>query len=87
MEILRMLNLSTSHITTDTTEWLGRKQECFVVYPKAEYGWFIFTGGINEKAVPRDLKEIIEFAKMNDCDWVCIDRDGETVIELPIYDW
>ena len=92
MEISKMLTLSTAHIKRTTADWLDSIQNEIVVYPKDEYGWFIYLSTemfeeINLMIVPYDLIVCIQFALDNDCLWLCLDRDGEIVDELDQYNW
>lgn len=92
MEIEKMMTLSTIHITESTSKYLDREDRAeLVVYPKSEYGWFIYLGLDSLKdellLIPKDLVEIIQFAIKNDCMWLCLDCDGDEEESLPIYEW
>lgn len=95
MEISRMLTVSTAHISEETNCWLS---DCdsfsfpvpIVVYPKEEYGWFIHkikVRSVNLMDIPKDLAALVRMADALECDWLCLDRDGELVDNLPIYKW
>jgi hypothetical protein len=82
-----MLTLSTAHITPETGEFLNDPADPFlVVYKKIQFGWFMC---LNQSMphLPKDLADIINFAKNNECTCICLDRDGEEVSQLPIYNW
>lgn len=34
-----------------------------------------------------DLRACIEFAVESGCQWLCFDRDGLVMKELPMYEW
>lgn len=90
MEIYKMMVLSTGHISKETAKLLEEDKVGVVVYPKDEYGWFIVVtdwNGIDADPVPDDLAECLKIAEENGCDWLCLDCDGETVENLPIYQW
>ena len=63
------------------------------IYPKGEYGWFIcITDEL--AAICNDyhgdnpeLFRLLKYAREKGCNWLCLDRDGETVSDLPVYDW
>lgn len=102
-EITKMLTLSTAHITKETDQKLefeydlileaDEKMNGIVVYRKEEYGWFIF---ISEELVfdedgcknfPEDLIACLKLAISLDCQWLCLDRDGEVIPDLKTFDW
>lgn len=96
MDITHVLTISTAHITRQTADLLVDADSdvwawpcCVSVYDKAEYGWWIFAAGANVRAktMPKDLVDCIRLATRHNCDWLCLDCDGEIVPELPQYDW
>ena len=95
MDITKVLTISTAHITEETDRKLQDESEvnnmCISVYDKAEYGYWIyvdpFDGLMCHKNIPEDLLNCIKLARRNDCQWLCLDCDGEVVSELPTYDW
>jgi hypothetical protein len=92
LEIDKMLTLSTSHLTEKTVTWyLETNNSELVVFPKKDYGYFIFIGSdyVEElyKDIPNDLVEVIKFALKKDCAWLCLDRDAEQIEELDVYPW
>lgn len=96
MEISKMLTISTAHIHPHHAEILFDKVRDnsaeMIVYEKCEYGWFIYTGEFVFKdwdlsKIPSSVKDCMRFARNNGCDWLCLDRDGELVDDLPEYEW
>lgn len=92
LEIAQMLTLSTAHIKEETADFLDNEDYALVVYPKSEYGWFILADldSLSEEElslIPNDLMAVIQFAKENGCSWLCLDRDGSEIEQLPVYDW
>ena len=92
MEISKMLTISTTHISLASADLLDTKEERMetglVVYEKGNYGWFIHVDEFFElDATPEDIMNCIFVAKQNNCEWLCLDRDGETIDGLPVYDW
>ena len=60
------------------------------IYLKDVFGWFICIPDatiLDESAIPDDLRDCLSFALKNGCDWLCLDCDGETVDELPTFEW
>lgn len=93
MDITRMLTLSTAHITPDTRFILDHVDEHsdeldkIVVYPKDEYGWFIYImEEMGAHALPADLQACIDLAKEHHCTMLCLDRDGDILEDLAVYD-
>ena len=90
MDITRCLTISTAHIKKSTANMVDA-EEIFdmVVYKKDELGWWIVTSPniLRDPDVPSDLKTCVELALQYDCEWLCLDRDGEVLDNLPTYDW
>lgn len=107
LEIDKMLTLSTAHITPHTggllDEYLRRREHEFdgdieqnfdgcSVYPKADYGWFIYVDDAKDDPavfdkLPADFAYLVDYALSHDCKWLCLDRDGDVVDDLISYDW
>ena len=92
MDISKMLTVSTAHISKETAEMLDKDTDTLdiVVYNKKEYGWFIyipFYYDNNKLYIPKDLHNLLIFAKDSSCDWLCLDRDGEILENLETYEW
>lgn len=89
MEIYKMMVMSTGHISKETAELLDRDNVGVVVYPKAEYGWFIVVSDWwdIEQTIPEDLKQCLAYAEKNGCDWLCLDYDAELYPDIPSYNW
>lgn len=98
MDITRCLTISTAHVSKETISLL--EKECksqdilpVIAYKKGDYGFWVycpddmmeyFGGGEN---VPNDLWECMLVAYEHDCRWLCLDRDGEVVEKLLVYEW
>ena len=94
MEIETHLVLSTAHIAVTTAELLDRwasMQPGSRPHSVAttDYGWFVSTYLLEHVATPTptELTAILEFARGQGCAWVLLDRDGDTLAELPTFDW
>lgn len=92
LEIDRMLTISTAHISPSTRKHLDDPEWCAddlcgaVIYPKGEYGWFVYPVNNDlDETMPTDLQACINFAKANNCSVLCLDRDGYEVSDLPVY--
>lgn len=91
-----MITLSTAHITVRTSLLLNDERATdrlgLIVYLKGEYGWFIHIPEDEDFSdenckVPRDLRACLLYAVNSDCEWLCLDCDGDVVDELPTYNW
>jgi len=88
--IEKYMDLSTGYVTRETAEWLDEQPSGIIMYPKGEYGWFIYTGYIDElpEVIPDDLVRVIKYARKKKCGWIVLDRDGDDdIMELPFYEW
>ena len=97
LDITRVLNLSTAHITKNTADTLDR---CALnndyiplcsVYEKGEYGWYVYIDDSDNPYLISDelsdIRDCIIFALKHDINCICFDRDADTVIGLPVYNW
>lgn len=92
LDIAKILTLSTAHIKPETATMLDNEPNTddlgLSVYNKAGYGWFIYIDSVIDDAfdhLPQDLTACIAFAKKQECEWLCLDADGEEIEELNIY--
>lgn len=93
LEIHSMLTLSTAHIDQKTRDILthtardeGLDTINIPVYEKAGYGWFIPINNIIPGKSTPSLTACIITALMSGCDWLCLDADGPTIADIPIYE-
>ena len=93
LEIHHMLTLSTAHIDQTTRDLLTRTARNegldtvqIPVYEKDGYGWFIPVDNHIPPGTTRPLTVCIMATLMAGCDWLCLDADGPTVDEIPIYE-
>ncbi|QST02188.1 hypothetical protein IMZ31_22305 (plasmid) [Pontibacillus sp. ALD_SL1] len=85
-----MMTVSTLHIRETTAAYLNREPEEIVLFPKAEYGWFIYTGNLSAKergVLPDELGDLIKTAQDLGCDWLCVDRDWPVEDSLKTFEW
>lgn len=95
MDISRCLTISMAHISKETEEKLfkecnSNKMQVFVCR-KSDFGYFIYVPQDlplrDDRAIPDDLWECMLLAYEKDCEWLCVDCDGEEVKDLPVHDW
>lgn len=95
--VLRVLDLSTAHISSTTRTWLeaqARNEQPWIV-TVAQYrsGFFIRIptdddeDDIRLRQCPKDLREIFKVARQADCRVVCLDGEADPHPQLPQYDW
>lgn len=90
MEISKMTTVSTGHISKETADLLENDNIYeLIVYQKDEYGWFIFLSEKDDYyvSIPDELLKLIKFAKDLGCSWLCLDRDGDILEYLEVFDW
>ena len=100
MQIDKMLTISNGHIRCETMTILHvepylNNYPFIAVYPKGEYGKFIY---ILDKQwykdftkdedcdLPKDLIVCLDFAIKHKCNILCLEPNGEEIDELYFYD-
>jgi hypothetical protein len=86
----RMLTVSTFHITRATSKTMDSEIIPLAIYPKGDYGWFIYVPDEQPfEGVPEDLGIILEYCLSKGYSWLNIDMDVPLNPNLPNYesDW
>jgi hypothetical protein len=88
LEIDRMLTVSTGHVNAQDTEVLDNPKYALVSH-KYEYGWLVWAGdGMKYyPALSAFANNLLEIARKNDCEWLRLDRDGDEIDGLQVFDW
>lgn len=98
LEIRKTLALSTGHVTLNVAHILD---DCRptpdgfdISWQTIEYGWLfrqtkldpgdLENGG---RCIPRCLRNCLELAAANGCDYLILDCDGPQIEQLPFYNW
>lgn len=93
-DMMTMMTISSGHITEQTMQALENEvTEPFgelhlAVYRKGPYGWYIYLTGDKpdfDKDKYPDLDRVIQFAMKRGASILCLDGEGEVVVELPNY--
>lgn len=99
-EIQNIMTISTMHLTEDTMRTIDQNKKAYntlSIYPKiiqngalsALIGYFVYVlhSTVKDRAdeLPNDLFDIAELAVANNCNMICIDRDGPIVPDLKYY--
>ena len=84
LEINKELVLSTTHILYATQQSLENNSTGFIVLPYS-YGWRLYVD-VEQSKYFSDLEPLMKLAVANDCKWLVLDQDGETVPELKQYE-
>lgn len=85
LEITKMLTISTAHITEETNRLLC-DGEVEAAYYALDGGWLVLSYGPDD-SVPKDLEACLALAEENGCEWLRLDRDGQIVDGLEVFDW
>ena len=62
-------------------------------YSRGEYGWLFYVGQPGEPILSEiepasaGLAEVICRARQEGCPYVLLDRDADTLADVPTYDW
>lgn len=85
----KMLDLSTAHLQPHTGEWLSINQP---TYPSSiigfPHGWILSTHlweVLGENLLPADIRECLEYAVNEGCEWVMFDADADIDPNLTDY--
>ena len=97
-EICNMMILSTAHIAEEDNDllcsresrWDGEKP-LHITHAPAEYGYFVWTGThanlVRESGFSSAFLAVLEYARDRGCRYLYLDRDGESVDDLPTFNW
>ncbi len=91
--VYRYLDCSTTHITEETMRLLDRGQESGLRIAVAPYEYGVFVTvpddaeSQQEGDMPKDLVEVLKFARQRGCYVVRFDSDGCDYDELPRFEW
>jgi hypothetical protein len=95
MAVHKYLDASTAHVSKATADWLaGQARDTLkhgviptlVVYDYL-YGWFVPVPEDMDRAVPFDLRAVLNHAKQHGCILVRLDGDGDEIEGLPTFKW
>ena len=103
MEIMKVLVLSTAHITEADNYKLEAQQEQQVSAMEGlnlnpsrdEYGMWVYTGYADDEdkltftnaGFSPAVYDVLQLGLANGCAYVRFDRDGEKLKDLPLFDW
>lgn len=85
--IVKMMELSTKHITEETSKKL---ESTGITLLKHDFGWILYAdidACDHTEDFPEDLKRVIEYAAEQGCGWILLDSEVEPIKELPTYEW
>lgn len=87
-EIVQMMIASTAHVTNQERATLDENG-----YSRGEYGWLIYVGEAGDAVVPEidapsaGLDAVIVAARAAGCMYLMLDRDGDALDGVPVYQW
>lgn len=91
----RLLVLSTAHLTATTARMLSEtdpKDWYFAGGRYGDYGFFVYALDKDDHIkdswrLPRELYEVMSFARRNGFTNILFDRDADRINELPCWEW
>lgn len=87
-EIAFMITLLTAHIRQDTIQ---KAIHSWPIYKKGGSGWFIYVPSnrceYEVAQLPVELVRVMDYARIHQCQWLCLDSDGKQTTQLPTYNW
>ncbi|MCC0054497.1 MAG: hypothetical protein H6883_00010 [Rhodobiaceae bacterium] len=94
LDIRSFVVISTAHVSEATPRCLETghvEDRPWAGGPYGTYGWFLYAHdenrGAGADAIPDDLMAVMEWARSQGCHYLLLDRDGDTVDGLDIYEW
>jgi hypothetical protein len=89
--MLRVLELSTAHISPETGGLLGHNPCSNQRIDDSTYGWWVHVHHDDvvegEFGYPDDLKHVLAIARGKGCQWLRLDEDADVVDDIPTFDW
>lgn len=101
--IRSFLDLSTGHVSRETSEWLNARAQATIEAEHANseppvlwvastgYGWFLYARHdleiLDRIGVPEDLKAVMRLASEMAAEFIMFDRDAPILDNLPFHDW
>lgn len=92
LPISSILQLSTAHLSLNTVKEIDERSgkspwvEELTIYPKSEYGYFMFVPEEVPANTPVELKKILEVAFHNGCYYVEFDQALDECIEEDLFE-
>lgn len=91
--ILKVLELSTAHVSPDTATLLDRGAPVGTTYYElvCGAGWLLLVPesdeALDNESLTKDIASIITYARGHGCRWVLFDGDADKVADLPTWEW
>lgn len=92
MSVMTYLDVCTSHISTETNDFLASvagKNSIGQTVAEYEFGYFVSVPPQAEydEAVPSDLRGVLDRARAKGCAVLRLDADAATLDGLPTFNW
>lgn len=100
MSIRQFIEISTSHVSEQTGEWLNAEgliaadfHNNATIYAEVNmasthFGWFLYCDeDVDALDCPDDLKAVMRWVRAQGLEYVLFDRDADQVEGLPTFDW
>lgn len=94
LDVRTLVVVGTAHVTEQSAKLLdtipSEKWPC-MGGRYGDYGWFLYAHeenpGIGKDAIPDDIFAVMTWARQEGFEYALVDRDGDIIDELPVYDW
>lgn len=87
--IMKVLDVSTAHVRQGSNCWIVG-----AAMMDGEYGWLVSVSrldedddAIAEDKMPAEVKQIMQWAVANGCDYVLFDQDGTQYEQFEMFEW
>lgn len=88
-QIAKVLDISNAHIARSSRWWVSE-----AAMMDGQYGWFLSVSRLDEdpdvadeNKMPIEVRQILEWAVANSCDYVLIDQDGPHYAQFEEFEW
>lgn len=88
-QIMKVLDVSNAHIRRSSCCWVSS-----AAMMDGEYGWFVSVSrleedddAVDEDKMPAEVKQIMQWAVDNGCDYVLFDADGSRYAQFETFEW
>lgn len=88
-QIMKVLDVSNAHIRRSSRCWVASN-----AMMEGDYGWFVSVSrldddndAVDEDKMPAEVKQIMQLAVDNGCDYVLFDADAPRYSQFEVFDW
>ena len=89
--IRKFMDLSTAHVDEESRDildkWADDQDNAETICGKHQYGWFFYAPEEGIETWPLILQNLVGYARFHDCEYINLDRDGDILHDVHIFDW